>query len=66
MESVSFEGNFATINMRDKKGHRLSAEVRNDPSNLPPQVGTSTNIVFDQEKALALLDSEAVAYEEKE
>ena len=66
VEGVSFEGNFATVNMRDKKGHKLSAEVRNDPANLPPQAGTSTNIVFDQEKALALLDSEAVAYEEKD
>ena len=66
VESVSFEGNFATVYMRDKKGHKLSAEVRNDPTNLPPQAGTSTNIIFDQEKALALLDSEAVAYEEKD
>jgi spermidine/putrescine transport system ATP-binding protein len=66
VESVSFEGNFATVYMRDKKGHKLAAEVRNDPLNPPPQAGASTNITFDQDKTLALLDSEAVAYEEKD
>ena len=60
IEDVSFEGNFATVIMRDKKNHRLSAEVRNDPANPPPQAGSSTNITFDQDKALVLLDSEAV------
>ena len=66
IEDVSFEGNFATVIMRDKKNHRLAAEVRNDPANPPPAVGSSTNIAFDQDKALVLLDSEAVAYAEKE
>ena len=66
IEDVSFEGNFATVHARDKKGHKLSAEVRNDPANPPPQPGTATNIIFDQNKALVLLDSEAVAYAEKE
>jgi spermidine/putrescine transport system ATP-binding protein len=66
VEDVSFEGNFAVILMRDKSGHRRSAEVRNDPANPPPQPGSTTNIAFNTDKALVLLDSEAVAYEEKE
>jgi spermidine/putrescine transport system ATP-binding protein len=66
VEDVSFEGNFATVILRDKTGRRLSAEQRNDPANPPPAIGTSTNIVFDQDKALVLLDSEAQAYAEKE
>ena len=37
-----------------------------DPANPPPAVGSATNIVFAPDKALVLLDSEAVAYEEKE
>ena len=66
VEMVSFEGNFAVVHMRDKTGRRLSAEVRNDPLSPPPQAGISTNISFKPDKALALLDSEAVAYEEKD
>ncbi len=66
VEDVSFEGNFAVVHMRDKAGRRLSAEVRNDPTRPPPQVGTSTNITFVPDKALVLLDSEATAYAEKE
>ena len=66
VEDVSFEGNFATVNLRDKTGRRLSAEVRNDPLNPPPAVGSKTNITFDQDKALVLLDSEASAYTEKD
>jgi len=66
VEDVSFEGNFATVNLRDKTGRRLSAEVRNDPLNPPPAVGSKTNITFDQDKALVLLDSEASAYAEKD
>ena len=66
IEDVSFEGNFATVHARDKMGHKLSAEVRNDPTHPPPQPGSSTNITFEQSKALVLLDSEAVAYAEKE
>lgn len=60
VEDISFEGNFATVIMRDKMNHKLTAEVRNDPVNPPPPVGSSTNITFDQDKALVLLDSEAV------
>ena len=66
VEDVSFEGNFAVVLMRDKAGKRRSAELRNDPANPPPLAGTTTNITFNQDKALVLLDSEAVAYEEKE
>ena len=66
VEDVSFEGNFAVVLMRDKAGRRRSAEVRNDPASPPPQPGTSTHIVFETDKALALLDSEAVAYGEKD
>jgi spermidine/putrescine transport system ATP-binding protein len=66
VEDVSFEGNFASVHLRDKTGRGLSAEVRNDPNTPPPQVGSSTYIVFDADKALVLLDSEATAYAEKE
>jgi spermidine/putrescine transport system ATP-binding protein len=66
VEDVSFEGNFATVHLRDKTGRRLSAEQRNDPTNPPPAIGASTYITFDQERALVLLDSEATAYAEKE
>ena len=66
VEDVSFEGNFASVHMRDKTGRKLSAELRNDPNNPPPQVGSATNIVFDADKALVLLDSDATAYAEKE
>jgi spermidine/putrescine transport system ATP-binding protein len=66
VEDVSFEGNFAVVHMRDKNGRKLSAEVRNDPSRPPPQAGSTTNISFEPEKALVLLDSEAVAYEERD
>jgi spermidine/putrescine transport system ATP-binding protein len=66
VEDVSFEGNFAVVHMRDKTGRKLSAEVRNDPSKPPPQAGSTTNISFEPEKALVLLDSEAVAYEERD
>ncbi|MDE2383132.1 MAG: ABC transporter ATP-binding protein [Alphaproteobacteria bacterium] len=66
VEDVSFEGNFAVALMRDRTGKRRSAELRNDPANPPPPPGTATNITFDADKALVLLDSEAVAYEEKE
>ncbi len=66
VEDVSFEGNFAVVLMRDKAGRRRSAEVRNDPMNPPPQPGTSTTITFDPDKALVLLDSEAVAYAERD
>ena len=66
VEDVSFEGNFAVVHMRDKSGRRREAEVRNDPINPPPQAGANSNITFDQDKALVLLDSEATAYAEKE
>ena len=66
VEDVSFEGNFAVVHMRDKAGRRLSAEVRNDPTRPPPQIGNVTNITFAPDKALVLLDSEAIAYAEKE
>jgi spermidine/putrescine transport system ATP-binding protein len=66
VEDVSFEGNFATVYMRDAANRRLSAEVRNDPLNPPPQAGTSATITFAQDKALVLLDSEATAYAEKD
>ncbi len=66
VEDVSFEGNFASIHMRDKTGRRLTAELRNDPTNPPPAVGSATTVTFDAEKALVLLDSDATAYAEKE
>lgn len=66
VEDVSFEGNFAVVHMRDKTGRKLSAEVLNDPSKPPPQAGTTANISFHQDKALVLLDSDAVAYAEKD
>ena len=66
VEDVSFEGNFAVVHMRDKAGRKHSAEVRNDPANPPPQAGTNINITFAHDKALVLLDSEAIAYAEKE
>jgi spermidine/putrescine transport system ATP-binding protein len=66
VEDISFEGNFATIQLRDKTGRRLTAEMRNDPSVPPPQPGTSTHITFDVDKALVLLDSDATAYTEKD
>jgi spermidine/putrescine transport system ATP-binding protein len=66
VRDVSFEGNFAIVHLRDATGRKLSAEVRNDVSLPPPQPGTSTYVTFDKDKALVLLDSEAVAYHEKE
>jgi spermidine/putrescine transport system ATP-binding protein len=66
VEDVSFEGNFATVQLRDKTGRRLTAEMRNDPSVPPPQPGTATHITFDADKALVLLDSDATAYAEKD
>jgi spermidine/putrescine transport system ATP-binding protein len=66
VEDISFEGNFASIHLRDKTGRKLSAELRNDPTAPPPAVGSSTHIVFEPDKALVLLDSEATAYAEKE
>ena len=66
VEDVSFEGNFAVVHMRDKAERRLAAEVRNDPTQPPPQAGTTTHITFMPDKALVLLDSEAIAYAEKE
>jgi spermidine/putrescine transport system ATP-binding protein len=66
VEDVSFEGNFASVYLRDKTGRKLSAELRNDPKSPPPTVGSTTHIVFDSDKALVLLDSEATAYAEKE
>jgi spermidine/putrescine transport system ATP-binding protein len=66
VQDVSFEGNFAIVHLRDTTGKKLSAEVRNDVSLPPPAVGSSTYMTFDADKALVLLDSEAVAYGEKE
>jgi len=66
VEDVAFEGNFASVILRDKTGRKLSAELRNDPHNPAPAIGSSTHLVFDQDKALVLLDSEATAYEERE
>jgi spermidine/putrescine transport system ATP-binding protein len=66
VQAVSFEGNYAIVHLRDAVGKKLIAEVRNDPALPPPQPGTSTYVTFDRDKALALLDSEAVAYGEKE
>jgi spermidine/putrescine transport system ATP-binding protein len=66
VQNVSFEGNFAIVHLRDATGRKLSSEVRNDVSLPPPQPGTSIYITFTQDKALVLLDSEAVAYHEKE
>jgi len=66
VEDVSFEGNFATIHLRDKTGRRLTAELRNDPTHPPPAIGSATHVTFNPEKALVLLDSDATAYAEKE
>ena len=66
VDDISFEGNFAVVNLRDKTGRRLSAEMRNDPSLPLPAIGSSTNIVFDAASAKLLLDSEATAYSEKD
>jgi hypothetical protein len=40
--------------------------VRNDVAVPPPAPGSSTFMTFDADKALVLLDSEAVAYGEKD
>jgi spermidine/putrescine transport system ATP-binding protein len=66
VQDVSFEGNFAIVHLRDSKGKKLSAEVRNDVAVPPPAPGSSTFMTFDADKALVLLDSEAVAYGEKD
>jgi spermidine/putrescine transport system ATP-binding protein len=66
VEDVSFEGNFAVVHMRDSKGRKLSAELRNDPAIPAPLAGSDTYVTFDTEKALVLLDSEASAYAEKD
>jgi spermidine/putrescine transport system ATP-binding protein len=66
VQDVSFEGNYAIVHLRDATGKKLIAEVRNDPALPPPQPGSSTYVTFDADKALVLLDSEAVAYGEKD
>ncbi len=62
VEDVSFEGNFAVVHLRDNTGRKLSAEMKNDPVNLPPAVGSQTQLVFAAENARVLLASDAVAY----
>jgi len=62
VEDISFEGNFAVVHLRDKTGRKLSAEVKNDPANVPPAVGSETHLVFSAENARVLLASDAVAY----
>ena len=62
VEDISFEGNFAVVHLRDKTGRKLSAEMKNDPANLPPAVGSETHLVFAAESARVLLASDAVAY----
>jgi spermidine/putrescine transport system ATP-binding protein len=66
VQDVSFEGNYAIVHLRDATGKKLIAEVRNDSSLPPPQPGSSIFVTFDPDKALVLLDSEAVAYGEKD
>jgi ABC-type Fe3+/spermidine/putrescine transport system ATPase subunit len=66
VQDVSFEGNFATVHLRDVTGKKLIAEVRNDTSLPPPAPGTSIYMTFDADKALVLMDSDAVAYGEKD
>lgn len=66
VDDVSFEGNFAIVHLRDASGKKLIAEVRNDVTAPPPEQGSTTYITFEPDKALVLLDSDAVAYGEKE
>jgi spermidine/putrescine transport system ATP-binding protein len=66
VQDVSFEGNYAIVHLRDEAGKKLIAEVRNDPALPPPQPGSSTYMTFDPDKALVLLNSDAVAYGEKD
>ncbi len=66
IQDVSFEGNFVVVHARDKTGRSINAEMRNDLNRPAPAVGSSSYATFDADKSLVLLDSEAIAYAEKE
>jgi spermidine/putrescine transport system ATP-binding protein len=66
IQDVSFEGNFVVVHAKDKTGRSINAEMRNDVNRPAPAVGSSAYATFDADKSLVLLDSEAIAYAEKD
>jgi spermidine/putrescine transport system ATP-binding protein len=53
----AFEGNFVNVFVADAQGGRHMVQMQNDSGVTPPARGSKTNLIFDADQAVVLLDA---------